>query len=39
VLRYGFLTISGRMGGLRDEASVTLARSVAAMTLNARIVF
>lgn len=38
MLRYGFLTIKGRIGGLRDEASVMLARSVTSMTPNALIV-
>jgi hypothetical protein len=35
VLRYGFLTISGRTGGVRVEASTTLARSAEEATTTA----
>jgi hypothetical protein len=37
VLKYGFLTINGSTGGWRVEASTTLARSVAAVTIKGRI--
>ena len=38
VLRYGFLTINGRTGGVKVEAFATLARSAAAMAVISRIV-
>jgi hypothetical protein len=37
VLRYGFLTINGRTGGCKVEASTTFARSVATVTMKGRI--
>jgi hypothetical protein len=38
VLRYGFLTINGRTGGWRFEASTTLAKSAAAAATKGRMV-
>lgn len=36
VLRYGFRTINGRTGGVREEAPATLASSAAAVKLRER---